>query len=102
ECDDARKRKQEGVIVAGRKKRGDGGNAIGALAILDHDRLTPALGQPFGKKPPGKVGAAAGRQGNNEAHGVLRPWVALRLGCRGRDGKREAKRESKRGAEAAS
>ena len=70
------------MVVARAEKRADGGNAVGALAVLHHDGLAPALAQPFGDEAPGQVSTAAGRQRNDEPHGLLRPSLERRLGRR--------------------
>ena len=54
-------------------------NAVGALAVLDHDRLAPFRRQPFRHHARGQIHAAAGRQRHDEADGALRPTLGLRL-----------------------
>src|SRR5215510_11039183 len=87
EAYNAAEREQKGVIVARGEEGGDCRNAICALAVLHHDRLPPALGQPLGDQPRGKVHAAAGRQREDEAHGFLRPRLSrgLRMGTHTRE-----------------
>jgi len=77
ERDDAGKREQEGVIVARRKQRSDGRNAVGALPVLHHDGLPPALGQLLGQQPRRQIHAAPRRQRHDEAHDLLRPTLRM-------------------------
>jgi hypothetical protein len=84
EGDDAAERKQERVVVASREETGDGGDAVGALAVLHHHRLPPALGEPLRDQARRQVHAAAWRQRNDEAHGSLWPSLSLSLSLRDR------------------
>jgi hypothetical protein len=45
ECTHAREKQR--VVIIGRKEGGDGGEAIAAGTVLDHNRLAPALLQPL-------------------------------------------------------
>jgi hypothetical protein len=80
ERDHAGEGEQEGVVVACAEERTDGGNAVGALAVLHHDGLAPAFAQPLGDEAPCQVRTAAGRQWNDEPHGLFRPALERRLG----------------------
>jgi hypothetical protein len=89
EGDDAAERKQERVVVAGGEETGDRRNAVGALAVLHHDRLPPALAEPLRDQARRQVHAAAGRQRHDEANGFLWPSLSLRLGLRDRRRERQ-------------
>jgi hypothetical protein len=71
--DDAGKRQQQHVGVTRGEERGDGGDAVGALAILHHHRLPPTLGQTLRQHSGGDVGTGARRQRDDQPNGALRP-----------------------------
>jgi hypothetical protein len=95
EGDHAGEREQEGMVVARAEKGADGGNAVGALAVLHHDGLAPAFAQPFGDEAPCQIRTAAGRQWNDEPHGLFRPGLERRLGGRLRQRRTGGERERK-------
>jgi hypothetical protein len=71
----------------------NGRDTVGALAILYHYWLPPALSKALGKKPTGYVRASARWERDDQSDGALRPG----LGERWRWRKREHKTEKKGG-----
>ena len=77
--DDPRERHQEGMRVAGRKKRGHRGDAVPALFVLYDHRLAPALGEVLRKQAAGNVGAGPGRERDDQLDRALRPALSRTL-----------------------
>jgi hypothetical protein len=69
--DDHRERVAVAAALADQLRRG--GEAAGDRAVLDLDGLAQALGQRGLERAGDEVGAAAGREGEDQAHGARRP-----------------------------
>ena len=75
------------------RRIGGGDIAAGARLVLDDDRLAERRREPFGDHPRLHVGAAAGREGDDEGERMARPIVGAcryckRTGCKN-DGETE-------------
>ena len=85
-ADGERRRDQhDGVAVGRRPRRRLGADvAAGAAAVLGHHRLAEARRQPLGDQPAEDVGAAAGRERQDEADRARGPGVLRLCQCEGK------------------
>ena len=85
----ARRMHEKRVAVGARARdRHRGERTAGARAVLDHHRLLPELGELRRERARDDVGHAAGREGNDHAHRLVRERVR-----RGDEERRQEKHE---------